>query len=187
MLISRYQVAPAITRRPVRSGQQRDIDPPRRWADVYRDRHRTQGLGLLFGEAGNDRLDGGAGNDRLLGGSGLDTLIGGSGADVFVLDQWGTGTGQFNPGLDRILDFNVAEGDRYDASYIGVFGEGSIVFLSDPFAAGYARISDTQEGALVEWIVDTGNFDPFSNATFVLGTLFVGLTVAALGTDFLLV
>ena len=143
---------------------------------------------FLFGDTGDDTLDGGAGSDRLVGGSGLDTLIGGAGADVFVLDQFGSGdgAGAFNPGLDRILDFNVAEGDRYDASYVAVFGEGSIAFLSDPFAEGFARLTDTAEGALVTWLVDRGDFDPIPNGLFVSGTLFVGVTVAELGTDFLI-
>ena len=147
------------------------------------------GNDALFGDLGDDRLDGGDGADRLLGGSGLDSLIGGAGADVFVLDQFGSGDGVnvFNPGLDRILDFNVAEGDRYDASYVAFFGDGGseTAFLDDPFAAGFARITDTAEGALVEWIVSRGEFDPRAGGLFVQGTLFVGVTVAELGTDFL--
>ncbi len=37
---------------------------------------------ILFGDAGNDRVDGGAGNDQIFGGEGNDTLIGGLGDDT---------------------------------------------------------------------------------------------------------
>lgn len=140
----------------------------------------------LFGNAGNDTLDGGAGADRLLGGSGLDTLIGGAGADIFLLDQWGEGgADQFDPGLDRVPDFNVAEGDRYDARLGVSFGNGDFIIFDDPFAAGFARLTDTAEGALVERLVDTGG-DPSPGGLFVAATLFVGLTVADLGPDSLI-
>ncbi|MBP2227849.1 Tol biopolymer transport system component/Ca2+-binding RTX toxin-like protein [Azospirillum agricola] len=66
----------------------------------------TGGLGddFLSGGLGDDYLLGGAGNDVLVGGAGDDTLFGGAGADVF-----GFGIAS---GIDRIGDFNAAEGDR---------------------------------------------------------------------------
>ena len=56
------------------------------------------------GGQGNDSLDGGAGNDLIWGDRGDDTVTGGAGADTFHAFVGG--------GLDRITDFNYAEGDR---------------------------------------------------------------------------
>ena len=56
------------------------------------------------GGQGNDSLDGGAGNDLIWGDRGDDTVSGGTGADTFHAFVGG--------GLDRITDFNYAEGDR---------------------------------------------------------------------------
>ena len=63
------------------------------------------GLDKLGGGDGDDTLDGGHGNDRLNGGNGNDKLHGGTGADKFVLDG-------DNSGVDRVLDFRVADGDK---------------------------------------------------------------------------
>lgn len=62
------------------------------------------GNDTLRGGQDNDLLQGGDGNDWLSGDRGFDVLYGGRGADTFF----------FFPGaeLDRILDFNAAEGDR---------------------------------------------------------------------------
>ncbi|MDP1643448.1 MAG: hypothetical protein Q8L59_14830 [Phenylobacterium sp.] len=59
---------------------------------------------FLNGNMGDDSIAGGAGDDTLFGEGGSDTLSGGAGADVF-----GAFLGQ---GLDQIVDFNPAEGDR---------------------------------------------------------------------------
>ncbi len=56
----------------------------------------------LYGRGGNDTLQGGAGDDRLEGGVGNDRLQGEAGADTFV----------FASGIDRVVDFNAAQGDR---------------------------------------------------------------------------
>jgi Ca2+-binding RTX toxin-like protein len=67
----------------------------------------------LWGGAGSDQVRGGQGNDVLYGGDGddfvsgdrgADTLVGGLGADVFHGSQ--------DAGLDRVMDFSLAEGDR---------------------------------------------------------------------------
>jgi len=55
----------------------------------------------MLGGAGADRLFGDAGNDLLDGGAGRDLLTGGAGGDLFVFGN-----------LDRVLDFNAAEGDQ---------------------------------------------------------------------------
>jgi serralysin len=62
------------------------------------------GNDLLRGGQGSDSLSGGAGDDWLAGDRDADTLSGGAGADVF--HTWG------GAGLDRVTDFNYAEGDR---------------------------------------------------------------------------
>ena len=63
-----------------------------------------QGNDKLYGAGGNDALNGGFGNDQLTGGKGADALTGGIGADVFIFG--------IAEGVDRVVDFNLAEGDR---------------------------------------------------------------------------
>ena len=86
---------------------------------------------VLFGDAGNDFVYGnlgddtctaGDGNDTVRGGQGTDTLSGGAGADFVSGDRGddtmtgGAGADLFHSssdaGIDRVLDFSVAEGDR---------------------------------------------------------------------------
>jgi Ca2+-binding RTX toxin-like protein len=77
---------------------------------------------VLFGNLGGDSLDGGFGHDLIRGGQGSDSIDGGSGDDWISGDRGsdtitgGTGADTFHSfadaGLDRILDFNAAEGDR---------------------------------------------------------------------------
>lgn len=62
------------------------------------------GADLIRGGQGSDSLSGGAGNDWLSGDLGADMISGGAGADIF--HSWGAA------GVDRVLDFNAAEGDR---------------------------------------------------------------------------
>jgi Ca2+-binding RTX toxin-like protein len=90
-----------------------------------------QGNDRLLGEAGTDIVLGNLGSDSLVGGAGADTLRGGQGDDVIEGgdgDDWlagdrgfdvlyggrGADTFHFFPGagLDRVHDFNAAEGDR---------------------------------------------------------------------------
>ncbi len=59
---------------------------------------------LVRGGQGDDLLFGGAGDDWLSGDRDADTLTGGSGADIF--HSFG------DAGIDRVTDFNRAEGDR---------------------------------------------------------------------------
>jgi Ca2+-binding RTX toxin-like protein len=62
------------------------------------------GNDIVRGGQDNDAVRGGAGNDFLSGDRGDDTLTGGAGADTF--HSFG------EAGLDRVTDFNAAEGDR---------------------------------------------------------------------------
>ena len=77
---------------------------------------------LVYGNLGDDTCNGGNGNDTIRGGQGLDTLSGGAGNDFVSGDRGddtmvgGTGADIFHSssdaGIDRVLDFSVAEGDR---------------------------------------------------------------------------
>jgi len=66
--------------------------------------HGDDGNDTVFGGQGNDMVFGDAGNDRLSGDLGDDVLVGGPGADQFLF--------RAGSGLDRVADFNPAEGDR---------------------------------------------------------------------------
>ena len=80
------------------------------------------GQNLLYGNLGNDTLHGGDGGDVLRGGQGDDVIVGGSGADFVSGDRGndtetgGAGADIFHTfgdaGIDRVLDFHTAEGDR---------------------------------------------------------------------------
>jgi Ca2+-binding RTX toxin-like protein len=59
---------------------------------------------IVRGGQGNDVVLGGAGNDWLSGDRGDDTVTGGAGADIF--HTFG------EAGVDRVLDFSLADGDR---------------------------------------------------------------------------
>jgi Ca2+-binding RTX toxin-like protein len=74
----------------------------------------------IAGDVGSDTLDGAAGNDTLLGYGGVDRLIGGSGDDILT---GGTGADIFvgSAGLDRVTDFNTAEGDRVNVDAGAVY------------------------------------------------------------------
>ncbi len=62
------------------------------------------GADIIRGGQGQDSLTGGAGDDFLSGDRGDDTVAGGAGADIFHGSQ--------DAGLDRVVDFRVADGDR---------------------------------------------------------------------------
>jgi hypothetical protein len=76
----------------------------------------------VLGNLGNDTLDGGDGNDVVRGGQGDDVINGGAGNDYVSGDRGndtetgGAGADNFHSfsgaGIDRVLDFNVSEGDR---------------------------------------------------------------------------
>ena len=84
--------------------------------------HGDAGSDIVWGNLGDDTLDGGAGNDQVRGGQGNDVLNGGAGNDYVSGDRGddtvtgGAGADLFHgsqdAGLDRVMDFNQAEGDR---------------------------------------------------------------------------
>lgn len=86
------------------------------------------------GGQGDDLIYGGGGNDWISGDKGNDTIYGGSGADIFHTFS--------GAGIDRVMDFNSAEGDRvlfdagttYTLSYLGGdtiidMGNGDVMIL----------------------------------------------------------
>ena len=79
---------------------------------------------LLYGESGNDFMSGDRGND---------TVYGGAGADTFNLIA--------GAGIDRIADFNSAEGDR-----ISIEGNRSYVLS---FLSGAAIITTTDGSQMI--------------------------------------
>jgi Ca2+-binding RTX toxin-like protein len=80
------------------------------------------GADIVWGNLGNDTLSGGPGDDQVRGGQGDDSISGGAGADYISGDRGndtevgGPGADTFHSfsgaGVDRVLDFNVGEGDR---------------------------------------------------------------------------
>jgi len=80
------------------------------------------GADLVYGNIGADTVDGGAGDDVVRGGQGDDVLTAGVGNDFVSGDlgddtvTGGAGADSFHAfagvGVDRVLDFSVAEGDR---------------------------------------------------------------------------
>ena len=80
------------------------------------------GDNILYGNLGNDTLQGGSGNEVLRGGQGDDSISGGAGNDWISGDRGndtmsgGAGADIFHTfvgaGIDRVVDFNTAEGDR---------------------------------------------------------------------------
>jgi Ca2+-binding RTX toxin-like protein len=63
-----------------------------------------EGADIVRGGQDADLVRGGAGDDYVSGDRGDDTVVGGSGADLFHTFA--------DSGLDRVLDFSIAEGDR---------------------------------------------------------------------------
>ena len=120
---------------------------------------------IVYGNMGNDTVDGGAGNDWERGGQGDDSVMGGAGDDWIWGDKGddtisgGAGADIFHSltgaAIDRILDFNVAEGDR-------------LVLDGGPSR------TVTQVGADV--VVDMGNGDQ---------VILVGVSLAGLGAGWI--
>jgi len=98
--------------------------------------HGREGHDIVSGDEGDDVVRGGKGDDQVLGGVGndfvsgdlgSDTLTGGDGADLF--HTFG------EAGLDLVMDFDVAEGDRVslsaDAQYtVAQVGADTIITLT---------------------------------------------------------
>ena len=98
------------------------------------------GSDALAGDALDNQFYGGLGNDLLRGAGGADLLNGGAGADRFIFVAVGDST---LAAYDRIVDFNGAEGDRIDLSYMDAIAGGAddAFTLTNAFtAAGQIRV-----------------------------------------------
>jgi Ca2+-binding RTX toxin-like protein len=80
------------------------------------------GFDIVYGNLGDDTVSGGDGADWVRGGQGADSVSGGAGDDLIWGDRGddtvsgGSGADTFHSftgaGLDRVIDFSLAEGDR---------------------------------------------------------------------------
>lgn len=120
---------------------------------------------IVYGNMGDDFCQGGEGNDILRGGQDQDVLIGGAGADWLSGDRGsdtltgGAGADVFHTfgdaGLDRVLDFSRAEGDRVmvdpGTTYsIAQAGEDTVITLG---GGGQMVLVDVQAASLTgDWI-----------------------------------
>jgi Ca2+-binding RTX toxin-like protein len=112
--------------------------------------HAGAGDDTILAGAGHDELGGGGGDDRLVGGADDDDLTGGSGADTFVFGEGDSPVDPAGVDLDRILDFNRAQGDLIDLSAIGSFA------LADALGGDAFLLAQTDQddGWLLEGDVD---------------------------------
>lgn len=90
------------------------------------------GADWLDGQFGNDTIDGGAGQDTIIGGADDDVLTGGTEADTFIYQNTVASR-------DRILDFNIAEGDRLDFTQIATLHRADLAIADN--AAGNAVVT----------------------------------------------
>jgi Ca2+-binding RTX toxin-like protein len=92
------------------------------------------GADVVRGGKDNDVVNGGAGDDFVSGDRGSDTLTGGAGADIFHTFS--------GAGMDRVTDFNRAEGDQ-------VFVLGSQYTVSQSGADVVIELTDGSKMVLV--------------------------------------
>lgn len=110
------------------------------------------GNDLVRGGRDNDSLRGGDGNDWLSGDRGDDTISGGAGADIFHSSG--------DAGLDRVIDFNSAEGDRilldpgttYALRYEGADTIIDLAWSGQP-VAGQIVLAGVTAGTLGDWLI----------------------------------
>nr|WP_294168619.1 hypothetical protein [uncultured Sphingomonas sp.] len=105
------------------------------------------GNDLLRGGSNDDTIFGGQGNDTIIGGTHGDNLHGGTGADRFVYLEQADSAPYLGPnsGVDRIHDFNSAQGDKIDLTALapnGFYLDDS--FRTDLVASGKGQIILTQ-------------------------------------------
>jgi serralysin len=70
----------------------------------------SDGNETTYGGQGGDTISGGGGNDFISGDKGSDALTGGAGSDIFAFGGFGGDVPQL--GLDTLVDFSLAEGDK---------------------------------------------------------------------------
>ncbi|MCR5880906.1 M10 family metallopeptidase [Phenylobacterium sp. J367] len=103
---------------------------------------------IVRGGQGNDVVKGDAGDDWLAGDRGNDTLTGGLGADIFHSHG--------DAGIDRVLDFSRAEGDRVNllaGTTYSVAQVGADVVISMPVGGGQVILVGVQLSSLTgDWL-----------------------------------
>lgn len=129
------------------------VDPAPEFDDVL---IGGDGNDVFFGGPGNDFLSGGGGGDSLFGGNdddilagglGNDALFGGPGADTFLYAAEDVGEG-----VDTILGFNVAEGDRLDLSAV-LSDEDAAVNLTEFFGSTTVSVDVDGSGTFTDLAV----------------------------------
>jgi serralysin len=120
---------------------------------------------IVYGNIGNDTCDGGVGNDLIRGGQDNDSLQGGPGADWISGDRGndtmtgGSGADVFHSfgdaGIDRVTDFNLAEGDsvQLDAGTVYTVSQSGQDTVIDMTGGGQMTLVGITMGALTgTWI-----------------------------------
>ncbi len=103
---------------------------------------------VITASTGNNSLSGLDGDDTLVGGTGNDTLTGGAGSDSFWL--WNTST---DTSVDIITDFTAGSGVNGDTLNLPTARLTNYTSGNNPFASGYARLTQSGSNTLVE--IDT--------------------------------
>jgi hypothetical protein len=120
----------------------------------------------LTGSDEPDTLVGGTADDTISGSGGRDTLTGSVGEDHFVWEG-------LHDRVDRVTDFNAAEGDVLDLS--DLFGDGEHPHdQADLLSSGFVQMTETSAGVLVGVDPDGGG-DRFLRVTWLEGTTIAGL------------
>ncbi|BAZ43747.1 hemolysin-type calcium-binding region [Chondrocystis sp. NIES-4102] len=144
----------------------------------------------IIGSSGDDTLIGGAGNDILRGGIANDRLSGGLGADKFTYNT-GVAFSGTDFGSDRIIDFNITEGDKIVLGKT-TFGLTSTVGTGFSINSEFAAVAtdDLAKGSIAKIVYssETGNIF-YNNNGVTLGGESVLTTVSTslIATDFIIV
>ncbi|OYW46284.1 MAG: hypothetical protein B7Z36_04905, partial [Novosphingobium sp. 12-63-9] len=118
-------------------------------------------LGSAISASGNDlsnTIIGNSQNNSIYGGLGSDILTGGEGVDVYIFSDILEST--YSMGIDAIMDFNFAGGDRIDVHKIDAISKSTIydpfkfIDTSDFSGAGQIRFESNGSLKTIEFNVD---------------------------------
>jgi Ca2+-binding RTX toxin-like protein len=139
----------------------------------------TDGENFLAGLGGNDELHGFGGDDIIDGGAGADFISGGAGADSFIYRTANDASAvvNLNPfAVETIADFNGAEGDRIDLSFMdgsdGFTFNGAAAFTGSGhgeirFENGTVQI-DSDGNGRVDMLISMNGVSSMSNTDFLV-------------------
>lgn len=181
----------------------------------------TAGNDIIDGLAGNDVINGLAGADTITGGTGADQLTGGLGADQFGSTNNFAAFGQgvastaavfagvnvaaadtitFGNGVDRVIDFSNAQGDKLDVVTAANAGTAIVgAAANTDLAAGTTYVAYGSFNALTNVFTFAANFDAVNaSAAYVVvgdagvdtitnstgGVVLTGLAQALVAADF---